>query len=348
MSRGFPRALAVAGVAALTFAGAALAGNTGTVAVSHSGAETTIHVSIPKSDNPIAALNFFVPTGYTVTLGQAAGTEIGKIPSAAAFSYDTSLTLPLTGAVVVADPASIPSATLQACLGTTTPPAAVWMLNLQLSGQSLAVPMFVNPAVGAQQALGSYVLTVCLPPPDVPAGTPGRAAFGAQLIDAQFTVNGIFTPATAPLIRWETLLTPYNPGVGTVNRAGTFEVRSLIAPGAATIKVKVNPKTHAYVLTGTVTDGGAPADASVTIYRGASAKSLSAVATAKAVGGKFTSKGMLGKKPAFFEAKVSGGETDATSTGCQSPLPATVAPAGCISATFAPFTASSPAVRVKP
>ena len=50
------------------------------------------------------------------------------------------------------------------------------------------------------------------------------------MLDAKFTVNGIFTtPSTAGILRWESLFTPYNPGKGTVNLAGTFETRSLVA-----------------------------------------------------------------------------------------------------------------------
>ena len=64
---------------------------------------------------------------------------------------------------------------------------AVWIMNLSVAGQTLAVPMYVNPTVGPEQALGGYKLSICLPPPDVPVGTPGRAFQGAQLLDAQLT-----------------------------------------------------------------------------------------------------------------------------------------------------------------
>ena len=50
------------------------------------------------------------------------------------------------------------------------------------------------------------------------------------MLDAKFTVNGIFTtPSAGGVLRWETLFTPYNPGKGTPNLAGTFEARSLVA-----------------------------------------------------------------------------------------------------------------------
>ncbi len=348
MSRGLRAAsAAAAAMGALAFAGSAFAANTGSVAVSHAGTATTIHISIPRETDPIGAIGIYVPASYGVTLGQAPGTAIGKIPAAAVYSYDTNLTLPLTGAVVVADPAAIPAATTAACIGAVTP-QAVWMLNLELSGQSLAVPMFVSATAGAEQALGGYKITTCLPPPDVPQDVPGRAAFGAQLLDAEFTVNGIFTPPSGAIV-WEALMTPYTPGAGTINLAGTFETRALIAPAAASLKAKVNRKTHVVTLTGAVAGGGVPLSGSVVVYRGAKPKKLSAAGTANASGGKFTSRAKAkGRKPVYFQVKVSGAETDVTAAACQQPLPATIAPGGCVSATLAPFTATSKVVKVKP
>jgi len=61
----------------------------------------------------------------------------------------------------------------------------------------------------------------------VPAGTPGRATFGAKLLSATFSASAIKEPASGTGdLRWTSLWTPYNPGVGTVNAAGTVEVQS--------------------------------------------------------------------------------------------------------------------------
>ncbi len=220
---------AAAALATLAFAGSALAANTASIAVWHSpmtlgaSSSTTIHVSIPKSTDPIARLAIYVPSGYGATINQAPGANIGSV-TATAFSYDTQLTLPLSGTVNTDPPANH---TADACSPGTH--AAIWILNLSVSGQTLQVPMYVDPTTGAEAALGAYKLVICLPPPDVPAGTPGRAAFGAQLLDAQFTVNNIFsTPSGGGLLRWESLFTPYNAGKGTVNAVGTFEARAFV------------------------------------------------------------------------------------------------------------------------
>jgi hypothetical protein len=334
MSRRFCKTLAAAVALMLAAAGSALAANTGTVGVTIAGSATTIHVALPKTSDPVAQINIFVPTGYSASLSQAAGTSIGSIPSATAYSYDTQLTLPLTGTVIVSSLAQVGSSA-QACIGSATP-AAVWVLDLSVAGQTLAVPMYVFQTAGAEAALGSYKLTVCLPPPDVPAGTPGRAAFGAQLLDAEFTVNGVFTAyGSNP---WETLVTPYDAGKGTVNAAGTFEARSIPGSATVTLKARLNRKTHVVTLTSTVGGGGS---GSLTIYRGSAAAAAGTVS-----GGSFTARLKLkGKKAVSFKAKVTGGETQTT---CAPPLPATVAPAGCASATVGAFSATSAAVRVKP
>ena len=73
---------------------------------------------------------------------------------------------------------------------------AVWIMNLSVAGNTLAIPVYVNPTAGPEQALGGYKLSICLPPPDVPVGTPGRAFQGAQLLDAKLTLNNIFTTPT--------------------------------------------------------------------------------------------------------------------------------------------------------
>jgi hypothetical protein len=347
--------VAAAGAVALAFAGSALAANTATVAVSHTpmvlngSSSTTIHVSIPKTTDPIAAINIYVPAGYTPNLSQAAGTNIGSV-EASAFSYDNSLTLPLSGSVTTDAPANHASDS-SACARTAAS-AAVWILNLSVAGQTIALPLYINPTVGAEQALGAYKLSICLPPPDVPVGTPGRSANGAQVLDAKFTVNGIFkTPATAAAYRWESLFTPYNPGKGTVNLAGTFETRSLVQlPVGLSLSSTYNKKKGTYLLKGKLAAGGIGVAAiPVDIFRSASKTTLPRVgsATSKA-DGSFTATGKVKKKKTtYFKASASAGERDFTAQGCTNPLPQTVAPAGCASATLSPLSATSAVIRLK-
>src|SRR5581483_10224167 len=234
--------------------GNALAANTGTLTVWHtpmalgsSTATTTIHVSVPQSTDPIAAVTLYSAAGYTANLTQAPGTKIGTV-TAAAFSRDNNLTLPLDGDVVTADPSA--AATVQGstqCTGIAKS-QAVWVMNLSVAGQTLAIPIYVNSTAGApDSALGGYRLSICLPPPDVPAGTPGRAFQGAQLLEALLTLNaGVFTTPT---------------------RAGTFEARAFVPlPIVLTLRRSYVAKTNRWKLSGNVTEGGQPVgDITVTI-----------------------------------------------------------------------------------
>jgi hypothetical protein len=356
MKRGIRAALvAAAGVATLAFAGSALAANTASIAVWHTpmvlngSSSTTIHISVPKATDPIARIAIYAPSTYAATFNQAVGTNIGSV-EATAFSYDTQLTLPLSGTVNVDDPNSATNIANACSPGTH---AAVWILNLSVSGQAIQLPLYVDATTGAETALGAYRMIICLPPPDVPQGTPGRSAFGAQVLDAKFTVNGIFkTPATAGAARWESLFTPYNPGQGSVNAVGTFEARALVPlPVNLALGVSYTKKTKAYTLKGKLTEGGTPDPSfAVSVLRGSTATALAKVASVTTkTDGSWSSSGKLkAKKVTYFKATATASERDFTAQGCVSPLPATVAPAGCASATLPPWTATSAVVRLKP
>lgn len=344
-------------LATLAFANAALAANTGSVVVSHTpmvlagSQSTTIHVSVPQSTDPIAAVNIYSGTGYNANLSQAAGTGIGSV-EATAFSRDNNLTLPLSGTVVTADPAA--AASKQGSLQCTAVPQsqAVWIMNLSVAGNTLQIPIYVNSTAGApDQSLGGYRLSICLPPPDVPQGTPGRAFQGAQLLDAKLTVNGVFTtPTGGGLVRWETLFTPYNPGIGTVNRVGTFEARALVPlPIILGIHPSYVKKTNTWKVSGKVTEGGKPVSAlTVRVTRGPSAKKLTSRSTAKTdASGNWKASGRLvPKRTTFFQISAAVAERDYTSIGCQAPATA-FAPAGCVKATLSPWSAKSVVVRIK-
>lgn len=336
--------VAAAAAGALAAAGSALAANTATIAVSQVGAATTLHINVPQTTDPIAAITIFVPSGYTANLSAAANTNIGKV-DATANGHDVGLTLPLTGLVTTDSPAAHTS---DPCSPATH--AAVWNLNLSVAGSTLVLPLYVDPTAGAATALGAYQMLICLPPWDVPAGTPGRSFEGAQLLDAEFTVNGIFTaPTSGGLLAWHTLFTPYNPGQGTPNPPATFEARALV--GAPSLSLKATKKKGKYTVRGTLTEAGLPAaNVSVVVQRGASATKLAKAggATTSATGAWSASGKLTGKKPVFFKATATAKERDATAQGCATPLPATVAPGGCSSATLGAWTVSSPVAKLKP
>lgn len=336
--------VAVAAAAPLAAASSALAANVASISVSQAGSATTIHLSVPQATDPIAAISIFVPTGYTANLSAAPNTNIGSV-DATANGHDVGLTLPLTGLVTTDSPAAHTS---DACSPGTH--AAVWNLNLSVAGESIVLPLYVDPTVGTETALGAYQMLICLPPWDVPVGTPGRSFDGAQLLDAEFTVKGIFTAPTSPgLLAWHTLFTPYTPGAGTVNLAGTFEARALV--GSPSLSLKAAKKKAGYTLGGALTEGGvAVSGAKVVLQRGASATKLTKAGTATTgAAGAWSASGKLaGKTPVYFKATATVAERDATAQGCATPLPTTIAPGGCTSATLGAWTVSSPVAKLKP
>jgi hypothetical protein len=342
---------AAAAAATLVFAGGALAANTGKFTVSYSPTKagstgsTTIHFETPQTDDAIAAVTIFTGTNF-VNGGGAPNTQIGKV-DATAFAHDANLVLPLSGPVTTDDPAKH---TADACSPGSN--FAVWVMNLSAAGQTLPIPIYVNKATGPGAALGAYSLKICLPPWDVPAGTPGRSFQGAQLLDATLTLDKIFTAPTSPgVATWDALATPYTPGKGTPNAAGTFEMRAFVPlPVTLAIHTTYKRKTATWGLAGKLTAGGQPAPSGtiVRIARGLSPSKLTRRSSTKVgAGGNWKTAGHLSpKKTTYFRATATTPTSDYTSTGCATP--SALAPAGCVSATLTGWTATSAIVKVRP
>jgi hypothetical protein len=347
----------LAAVAALVVAQGALAANTGaantgTISVSHDpmvlagSRSTTIHVTLPQADDPIAAINIYAPSGYTTNLSQAPGTTIGTV-DATAFSHAAGIPVPLSGNVVVASPASFTQQSAQ-CAGVPTS-AAVWLLNLAIQSQTIQVPAYVNPTAGAEQALGAEKISVCLTPWDVPEAL-GGAPQGAQVLDVRFTVNGVFTtPTGGNLLRWDTLFTPYTPGTGKPSLAGTFEARAFVPlPLVLGLHPTYASKTNTFRLSGTVTEAGlAVPDLTVHISRGiAPARLTQQSATRTGSNGAYRTAGHLKpRRTTYFRINASMPQRD-FAAGCQSPAPAAIAPGGCVSATLSGWSVKSAVLRL--
>ena len=221
---------ACAALAALAFAGSALAAYASPkIAVSTQGAGLRIGAVVSNGDDPTARVAIYIPNGYTVG-APAAGTKLGAVTATAAAADLGGAILPLTGQLDAVDPNGLTAAQktgVAQCLAGQTA-SQTWVLHLTAAGQTLDIPMLVVPAVPAEAAVGYQAkLLVCLPPPDLPSGTPGRAQFGAKLLSATFAVSAITPPAATGDSRWTAAFTPYNPGAGTVNVAGTVETQSI-------------------------------------------------------------------------------------------------------------------------
>jgi hypothetical protein len=325
--------LAFAGTAALALAGNALA--TQKLSVSQSATQLTIKVSQAQADRQPAKITIYVPAGYTLNTSQAPGTTIGTT-SGSIFARDLSISLPLTGNVIVAPP----NTNAPGC--STGTHLAVWLLDLQVAGNRIQLPVHVDATSGTETALGSHKLVVCLGPDDVPLGTPSRSPNGARLLDATFTVNNVFTVPAGQTV-WKAITTPYLASVGAPDVAATVETRAVVGTGVISIASRVNTKARTVRFTGRVTQAGAAvAGAQVSLLvngrnrfraRTSSAGSYSVVL--KKTGRKSTTR---------FQARVTVAERDITSTGCASPSLPGVA---CVSATAGAFTAVSRVLRIR-
>jgi len=327
--------LAAAGTAVLAFAGNALA--TQKLSVKQSTTSLTIKVSQAQTDAQPARISIYVPTGYTINASAAPGSKIGST-SGTVFSRDASIPLPLSGDVIAVPPTT----NAPGCDPATH--IAVWNLALSVAGQSINLPVHVDQLSGAEGALGSYKLVVCLAPDDIPVGTPGRSPNGARLLDATFTVDNVFTVPAGQSI-WKAITTPYAPGVGAPNVAGTVETRAFVANGAVTLAKKINAKARLVKFSGKVTQAGAAVSGARVVLL-VNGKSAGFTARANASGNYSVVLKKTGKKTtSTFQARTTVAERDITATGCASPTPGV--PGGCVSATASPFTAVSGKIRIR-
>jgi len=219
---------ACAAIAPLAFAASALASFAPKLVVSSSGGQasggpTRIGVVVANADAPTARLSIYIPAAYTVA--SASPGKLGDVTATASAADLGGAVLPATGELDAIAPTAATNAAAAQC-GVS--PSQTWNLHLTAAGQSLDIPLFVVAGAAPEVAAGYQTkLVVCLPPPDVPVGTPGRATFGAKLLSASFTSSAVIQPVASGDYRWTSLWTPYNPGRGTVNAAGSVEVQSI-------------------------------------------------------------------------------------------------------------------------
>jgi hypothetical protein len=327
--------LAGAVATALAFAGNALAVQK--LSVSQSATSLTIKVTQAQTDPQPAKIQIFVPAGYSLNTSAAPGTTIGTT-AGSVFARDANIPLPLSGNVVVAPP----NTNAAPCFTGTH--SAVWLLQLQVAGQSINLPIAVDPTSGPLAAFGAYQLVTCLAPSDVPQGTPGRSPNGAQLLEANFTVNNIFqVPATEST--WKALTTPYAPLIGVPNQAGSVETRALTGSGTLTMSTKVTSKKKRTLrVSGSLSQAGAGvAGSQVRLLLNGAASRFTA--RTSGTGNYSIVLRKTGKKSTTtFQARATVAERDVTSTACSGP---TLPTFPCVSATASGFTAVSQKVRIR-
>jgi hypothetical protein len=357
------RLVIVAGVAgaALAFAGSALAAFTPRIDVSvpnNLGATgtTRVHLAVGPTDDTTARVVSYSPVGFTVNPGTP-GQTIGDVDARVRAGDLGGAIVPVTGTIEVrpADGTALVSgvpvplaALATGCTGTATH-TAFWVFKLSAAGQSLELATFYDTTTGAEAALGSSKLTFCLPPDDVPAGTPGRSPLGIKLVDALLVYKNVYTnPSSAGAYVWTSFWTPYNPGVGTANAAGTVTAISLNGlPVAATLKGGYVKKTKSARLVGRISAAGQfQAGVRLPLFAGTAKAKLkrSGSTGPTAANGAFTAVKRI-VKATFFQVRFAVPVVDVTSTACAA-VPATLP--RCVSATVGAFAALTNIVKVTP
>ena len=280
----------------------------------------TIVVAQEKIDDPTSRILIYAPPGYKATLTQAPGTTIGAVVADVQVLDLGPNALPLTGAVKADNPANYPAASNLCTPGVTH--EAVWTLNAALPGQPAnPIPVYVDHTTGAEAAFSSLKLTVCFRDPTLPAGDPRRSPNGTKFLDAAFSVKGVFTnPTSAGNQLWRSLFTPYTPGTGTPNAAGTREAQGVVPmPYNVSIKRIRKARPGFFRLAGTVNvAGSAPSGVGVKLFAGVRGKSgvnFKAVASTKTSKGKYAFNRRLPKKVTYLFV-----ERPPTSIACAVPL----------------------------
>src|SRR5439155_4956928 len=118
---------------------------------------------------------------------------------------------------------------------------------------TLQVPAYVDSiSTGAEAAFAQAKIQVCLSPPDVPTSNPNRAAFGAKLLRATLSLTGVLTnPVASGTYVWRALFTPFTPGAGVPNPAGTVESQSITPlPALLTLSGSYSKSTRKVTLRG--------------------------------------------------------------------------------------------------
>jgi hypothetical protein len=310
---------------------------------------TMLEYTQAASDDPPASLAFFVPSGFLTSVGaHAEGDQIGTVAAKASAADLGGTSLALTGTVNSALATTMLTvAGQQVAVGgaaTSCTGSAVhddyWVLNLSASGQTLQIPVFLDfVLLGRQYSdFAGYVLTMCLPPPDVPSSTPGRASFGAKLLSATLDLDGVFSVPPAWYL-WHLLATPYAAGTGKANASATVEAESQDrTPQELSLSAKAAAKRSATV-SGRLLQGG----------KGVGGQSVKILAGKAVVGTAPTD------KAGRFSATVKLPGASATLTasavvptrdlgGCQQ---AAFVPAPCTGLTVGGFAATSDPVKVR-
>jgi hypothetical protein len=349
----------LAATAALPLAGNALAKTpqllvSGAQATGAS-AKTTFQVKEATTDAAPLKITIYMPAGYNANLSHAADTQIGTVRTKIqllASSVDS--IADASGTVLVADK-SLPALQASATECTGTPAhAAIWLLHTVAPGQTLDVPVYVDPTTGTEVAYSSAKHVLCLPNPYEQALPETRAPGGAKILDTKATLSaGVITnPTAAGDYLWRAVLAPWSANGPNPNPAGTIEAQGIVTiPSSLALNATVKTTHHKRQGRKTVTNSVLLSGKLLEKLQGVGGARVSIYANDKTTGstttnatGAFSRRLALKDKTTFNVTAT----VPTRETACVSPLPAASVPAGCISATLAGYKIGSNSIDATP
>jgi hypothetical protein len=271
------------------------------------GGSVTIVVAQTPANDATARIAIYVPPAYTTTLGQSPGATIGSVLARVQLLQTGSTNVfTLRGAIKVENPTTYASVAPQ-CTQSPTPPEATWSLNASVSGQTIAIPIFVSHTAGAEAAFSSAKLIVCFRNPALPQP---QGSGGTKFVDAALTIqSGVFrNPGAAGNPLWRSIFTPWAGSNPVPNAAGTTEAEGVVPmPHSLTLK-RVRTRRGFFRVAGTlVVAGSRPAGQKVELWggvRGKGGTNFKRLATTKTKrGGKFAFTRRLPKKTTLVFAE---------------------------------------------
>ena len=331
--------LALAALAALALAAVATAAyTTPRLTVTYlPGNVTRIVASSSNADDATARAAIVIPNGSTLT-SAAAGTKVGTAQAQVSALALGGALLPLSGDIIVAPPGAVAPATQAACTQGATPQLTL-LLVLQAAGQTINLPAYVMPTSGAAQALGTAQLVFCLPPPDIPVAQ-GGATFGAKFLSADLTLTGVIGPVAQGA--WVAFWTPWQPGTGQINAAGTVASPATIAPGGLTMTGRKVGATRR--LAGRVTQAGGGVNTRVSIFGAVGTAAFRRIAVVSATNtGAFTYAVPRTSRATRFQARVA---VEARTSPAVCTQFGTL-PVPCVNGTLSGFSATSRNVTLR-
>ena len=230
MSRTLRLAVALAACAsALGLSGTALAAYNPSLVIANTnhalGASAPVVIGFgqDENDDATASATVYVPPGYGITLGQAAGRQLGTMSGVVKVASLGGQPREVRGTLRADNPANY--VTNSCAPGVHE---AVWVLEFDVLGSIYRGQVYVDRVTtGAEAAYAAAKLVVCLPSPYVPP--PQGAPSGATLIVAAFSVAGVFkSPATRGSHAWNSVFVPYTPSTATPNTENAAQSTSFV------------------------------------------------------------------------------------------------------------------------